>query len=194
MVLLNRWLNIAKLGGYGAKTPLALSKHPIVAETEEFLASEDRLVAPSADVTKIQAAADAAELEDGHSALDRAGVPRELEGVKDVAICERINLLAWLAQNKNEALKEAMAEVARLQSPAAASADEIGEQGKVVTVSTPEELAAVLAVDDDSRCQVLPDGSVVREACQCPKCGRMHRHLGNPPASIRQSPAEDAGQ
>jgi hypothetical protein len=72
-------------------------------------------------------------------------------------------------------------------------ADEIGEQGKVVTVSTPEELAAVLAVDDDSRCQVLPDGSVVREACQCPKCGRMHRHLGNPPASLR-SPAGKADQ
>jgi hypothetical protein len=95
----------------------------------------------------------------------------------------------WLREHPLVAETEKLLnEEAVSQSPAAASADEIGEQGKVVTVSTPEELAAVLAVDDDSRCQVLPDGSVVREACQCPKCGRMHRHLGNPPASLR-SPA-----
>lgn len=23
--------------------------------------------------------------------------------------------------------------------------------------------------------------------CQCPKCGRLHRHLGNPPASISEA-------
>jgi hypothetical protein len=100
----------------------------------------------------------------------------------------------WLREHPLVAETEKLLnEEAVSQSPAAASADEIGEQGKVVTVSTPEELAAVLAVDDDSRCQVLPDGSVVREACQCPKCGRMHRHLGNPPASLR-SPAGKADQ
>ncbi len=30
------------------------------------------------------------------------------------------------------------------------------------------------------------------DLCQCTKCGRMHRHLGNPPSSITDTPYADA--
>lgn len=29
------------------------------------------------------------------------------------------------------------------------------------------------------------------DLCQCPKCGRMHRHLGSPPKSIMEQIARD---